>query len=374
LGYSLHASRIGRDFIEPSSEKWFHRSRFNQFTAGQLNEQVYRWFEHRSGRPFFLLVHYNDIHDPYEVPSPYDHLYGQLSEKEKSELQAVKVSHLKYSVEEREDVTAAYDDAVRYVDSQVGELLRFLEDSPEWSNTYIILTADHGEAFGEHGTYTHGWDLYREILHVPLLIAGPGVPAGVRVSHIATTRRIFATALEWGGAKGAVLHRVSLARLWSPDYVPESADEPVLSEMCDIILPPTPQGVISITTREWHFIYSPDHRRTRLYHWPTDPLERQDVSELPENQAIVQSLKARLLAIVGRSYRPWRDLRYLQAISGADLSSGLDARNLDQSIPGPRLAPSAVGAAQAMFPPNPETPRTMDPDEDLVRSIPYAEP
>ena len=74
LGYSLDATRIGREFIEPYSEEWFHRSRFNQFTAHQLNEQVYRWFDHRSDRPFFLFLNYNDAHEPYEVPSPYDHL------------------------------------------------------------------------------------------------------------------------------------------------------------------------------------------------------------------------------------------------------------------------------------------------------------
>jgi arylsulfatase A-like enzyme len=374
LGYSLHASRLGRDFIEPASEKWFHRSRFNQFTAGQLNEEVYRWFEHRSGRPFFLLVHYNDIHDPYEVSSPYDHLYGQLSEEEKSELPEVKVSHLKYSARERGDVIAAYDDALKYVDSQVGELLRFLEASPEWPNTYVIITADHGEAFGEHGTYTHGWDLYREILRVPLIIVGPGVPAGVRVQHNAATRRIFATALEWGGAKGAILRRAGLPRLWSSDYVPELPDEAVLSEMCDVVPPPAPQGLISITTSEWHYIYGPGYHRTRLYHWPADPLEQHDLSELPEYQAIMESLKARLISIAGSSYRPWRDIRYLQAFSGLAYPSGTDPSRLDPSLLGSSLAPRVPGAVQAMFPPNPEAPHTINPDEDLVRSIPYAEP
>ena len=98
----------------------------------------------------------------------------------------------------------------------MGELLRFLERSPEWSNTYVIITADHGEGFGEHDTYSHGWNLYREVLHVPLIIAGPGIPAGVRVKDIARTRQIFATALELAGVKGAVLRRTSLTRLWSP--------------------------------------------------------------------------------------------------------------------------------------------------------------
>ena len=94
LGYSLDATRIGREFIEPYSEEWFHRSRFNQFTAHQLNEQVYRWFDHRSDRPFFLFLNYNDAHDPYEVPSPYDHLYGHASKNAKHLLHTAKLGSL----------------------------------------------------------------------------------------------------------------------------------------------------------------------------------------------------------------------------------------------------------------------------------------
>src|ERR1019366_10524505 len=88
---------------------------------------------------------------------------------------------------QRQSVITAYDNSLKYIDSQVGELLRSLERSPECSNTYIIITADHGEAFGEHHAYTHGWDLHREVLHVPLVVAGPGIPAGVRITAIANT-------------------------------------------------------------------------------------------------------------------------------------------------------------------------------------------
>ena len=110
---------------------------------------------------------------------------------------------------------AAYDNALKYIDSQVGELLQFLERSPEWSNTYVIITADHGEGFGEHDNYTHGWDLYREVLHVPLIVAGPGIPQGVRVKDAARTTQIFSTALEMAGMKQAVLRHNSLSRLWN---------------------------------------------------------------------------------------------------------------------------------------------------------------
>src|SRR5208282_1068903 len=231
IGYDLDATRMGHDYVEPYSEQWFHRSRFDQFNAHQLNEQVYHWFDHRSDRPFFLFLNYNDAHEPYEVPSPYNHLYGAISADAKQLVHTTRPARFYLPPHERDGAIAAYDGCLNYVDSQMGELLRFLERSPEWSNTYVIITSDHGEGFGEHHSYSHGWNLYRELLHVPLIIAGPGIPAGVRVADIATTRQIFSTALELAGMKEAIVHRSSLTRKWMTSYVPRNPDEPTLSEL-----------------------------------------------------------------------------------------------------------------------------------------------
>jgi arylsulfatase A-like enzyme len=364
LGYSLDASRIGHDFIEPYSEEWFQRSRFNQFTARQLNEQVYHWFAHRSDRPFLLFLNYNDAHDPYEVPSPFDRRFGRLSPQAKDRLQRAKYGRYEFSSDERESVISGYDNALNYIDSQVGELLQFLERSPEWSNTYVIITADHGEAFGEHHTYTHGWDLHREVLHVPLVIAGPGIPAGVRVSHIARTRQIMPTALEWAGVNITKLHRFSLVHMWHSDYVPMRPEEPALSEVIDATPPPAPQGMISITTREWQLISCTDEHRDQLYHWPTDPLEEQDVSGLPENEAIVEHLKATILSMVEKSHLPWRDPRYLRSLSGHNFSPDPTVRSPLQPILVSPLLP----------PPENSHSSVQEADKELLRSLPYGEP
>ena len=374
LGFSLDLTRIGRDFIESYSEEWFHRSRFNQFTAHQLNGEVYRWFDHRSDRPFFLFLNYNDAHEPYEVPAPYSHRYGTISENAKRMVFTSETCRFYLPPGEREGVIAAYDNSLSYIDSQIGELLAFLKRAPEWSNTYVIITADHGEGFGEHDdTYSHGLNLYREVLHVPLIMAGPGIPARVRVTDIAKTQRIFGTVLGWSGMKGEVLRRASLARLWSPGYAPKVPEEPTLSEVLENPALPDHRGVISITTREWQLICRPGFGSSRLYHWPTDPSEQQNVAELPENQALVDHLKATLLSIVERSFRPWRDPGYLVALSGPDFSPALEARKSIPSLPVGPLLPRGVGAAQILFPPNPETPESSsNPDEELLKSIPYA--
>ena len=371
LGYSMDATRIGGEYIEPYSEEWFHRSRFNQFTAHQLNEHVYRWLDHRSDRPFFLFLNYNDAHEPYEDPSPYNQLYGRQSSDAKHLLHNAKPARFYLPPSERAGTIAAYDQCLNYIDSQVGDLLRFLGRSPEWSNTYVIITSDHGEGFGEHDTYSHGWNLYREVLHVPLIIAGPGIPAGVRVTDIARTWEIFATALEFAGMTRDVLRRTSLTRLWTPGYAPNTPDEPILSELLDNTPLPFPQGLISVTTREWQLIYRPGYRRNRLYHWPTDPLEQQNLAGLPDNQALVERLKESLLSIVERSYRPWRETGYLQALSGPDFSPDMEAIKPVAALPGAPLLPPGAGAAQSLFPPNPESPESRNPDKELLESLPY---
>jgi arylsulfatase A-like enzyme len=373
MGYSLDATRVGREVVEHFSDEWFHRSRFNQFTARQLNEHVYRWFDHRSDRPFFLFLNYNDAHQPYEVPSPYNNLYGHQSQGAKHLVHTAYPPRFYLPPGEREGVIAAYDDCLHYIDSQVGELLRFLERSPEWSNTYVIITADHGDGFGEHDTYSHGWNLYREVLHVPLVVAGPGIPAGIRVKDTARTLEIFPTALELAGVKGAVLRGASLTRLWGPGHVPNIPEEPAISELLDNTTFTAPHGMISITTGEWQFIYQPGYRRSQLYHWPTDPLEQQNVADLPENQAIGQHLEEDLVSMTERSYRPWRNTRYLLALTGLHFSPDVEAIKSVPSLPEGIFLPQGAGAAQALFPPNPETRRSKskNPDQELLESLPY---
>jgi len=73
-----------------------------------------------------------------------------------------------------------YDADIRYVDDNIGRLLESLGNHLE--NTIIIVTADHGEAFGEHNSLGHG-TLYEELIRVPLIIAGPGIKAGAVVSE-----------------------------------------------------------------------------------------------------------------------------------------------------------------------------------------------
>jgi choline-sulfatase len=108
-------------------------------------------------RPFFLWIHYVDPHAAY-VP----HAEFPFGSKGRD----------------------LYDAEVAFVDRHVGRLLALLDQPPFAERTAVLLTSDHGEAFGEHGLYRHGFEVWEELVHVPLVVRVPGVAAG----HVETRR------------------------------------------------------------------------------------------------------------------------------------------------------------------------------------------
>ena len=74
-----------------------------------------------------------------------------------------------------------YVAGIRQTDTNVGRLIEYLRDRNLLDDTLVVLVSDHGEEFLEHGSVLHGRTQYQEIMHVPLILRGPGVPKGVRV-------------------------------------------------------------------------------------------------------------------------------------------------------------------------------------------------
>jgi choline-sulfatase len=110
------------------------------------------WLNRHAQQPFFLWVHFYDPHDPYDPPPPFRARYAG----------------------------SPYDGEIAYTDSAVGRLLSGLQSTGVYDRTLIVVVADHGEAFGEHGEQSHGLFLYDETLHVPLLMKAPGARAAAK--------------------------------------------------------------------------------------------------------------------------------------------------------------------------------------------------
>jgi arylsulfatase A-like enzyme len=158
--------------------------------------------------PFFLFLHYMDVHTPYRPPAEFNlfakdrrssEVLRDLGVKSVLDLQrASRKGPLPMSPADRDRLIDLYDGEIRALDAHLGELLRRLEE--RFPDTVVVLTSDHGEEFLEHGGFGHGDTLYEEVLHVPLIVAGAGVPSGARVPAVVSLVDVTPTLLERVGA------------------------------------------------------------------------------------------------------------------------------------------------------------------------------
>jgi arylsulfatase A-like enzyme/Tfp pilus assembly protein PilF len=115
-------------------------------------DEALEWLDDEDPRPFFAWLHLYDPHTPYEAPEPY-----------RSRFPATR--------------SGAYDAEIAWTDSQVGRLLAALDAAGRLDDTLVAVAGDHGEMLGEHGEITHGFFVYDAAVRIPLILAGPGIPA-----------------------------------------------------------------------------------------------------------------------------------------------------------------------------------------------------
>ncbi|HKI02416.1 MAG TPA: sulfatase [Thermoanaerobaculia bacterium] len=178
--------------------------------AAELTDRVLPWVEAHRNEPFFLYVHYIDPHDPYDnpetvdgrspfEPSPYQ---GRISGRHVQGVYAGKIP-LDDPERDTEHLKALYDSEIHYVDRFIGRLIDSMPPDV-LANTLIVLTADHGEEFREHGGWKHGFTLYEEQIHVPLLVRWDGrIPAGSRLPGTVRLLDLVPTLVGAAGGKAS---------------------------------------------------------------------------------------------------------------------------------------------------------------------------
>ena len=167
--------------------------------ARDINEQALSWLDGISIEDsFFLWNHYMDTHGPYLPVSEYRTLFTDR-EMPDGRLQALYHRAVQepdtISTEDRDLLVDMYDAEVRYTDTQVGQLLAALDRRGLLQETTVVVTADHGEAFGENGNFEHPRYLTPELTHVPLIVRFPG-DVTARVDSTVSTLDILPTFLE----------------------------------------------------------------------------------------------------------------------------------------------------------------------------------
>ena len=135
---------------------------------GATTDVVLSWLTAPRNRPWALYVNFQATHFPYSIPAQATRPFGR------AEPTASTFNYFDYPLEETEIAHRRYCNALAYVDEQVGRIRHYLELTGELDDTLWIVTADHGENFGDHGLVTHGRTLFDIEARVPLFVRWPG--------------------------------------------------------------------------------------------------------------------------------------------------------------------------------------------------------
>lgn len=160
-----------------------------------VDEALRWWSKQPDGQPVFLFLHSYDVHYEYDPPGKYGTLFDRAPER--SDPKYKNYFHFKRNPPTEaqfEHQRAQYDEAIRYVDDQ----FKRIADAAEKAGRQVrfVITADHGEEFGERGAWGHAHTLYSEQLHVPLIMSGGGLPVSV-VQGAVGTQDIAPTIAGW---------------------------------------------------------------------------------------------------------------------------------------------------------------------------------
>ncbi len=168
--------------------------------ADEVVDRALDWLGKEGRGDFLLVVHFFDPHLNYDAPAPFRGSFAdsEMSDEERNAL--MELRPLRQRVRQGEPVDwdfliGAYDEEIAFVDRELGRLWRGLEESGRLAESLVVLTADHGEEFGDHGGFEHGHSLYGELVRVPLLVWGPGVEPGRRAEPVSLVD-VYPTVLD----------------------------------------------------------------------------------------------------------------------------------------------------------------------------------
>jgi choline-sulfatase len=232
--------------------------------GGDTVDRAVRWLNTQSGKPYFLWVHLYDPHMPYTPPSPFKEKY-----KDKP-----------------------YDGEIAYTDQQLGRLLDAVGKKAPRDKTVIAVLSDHGESLSEHGEFSHGVFLYDATLHIAFIMAGPQIPAGLRIKQQVRSIDFLPTLLGLVGVKAS-------GNVQGLSLVPAFSGQTVSTEISyeETLYPKLALGwaeLRGIRTNHWKYIRAP---KPELYDLGQDPGETSNV--IQQHPSEVEKFEAQLKNVIG---------------------------------------------------------------------------
>jgi arylsulfatase A-like enzyme len=286
-------------------------------TASQVADAFVDWQQTIDGAPYFAYLHFMEPHAPYAPPP-------QIASRFSSADEPFVASHppntgvfLPFNPSTplpsaaRNGLIRAYDAEIAYTDQVLEHLLDQIQESSGPAGTLIAVTSDHGEEMYEHQAWGHGHSLHRELLEVPLLLTGPGLPRGLRVERTVELIDLAPTLLELAGLPAPeAMAGGSLVPLLQAEA---GAGEP--EEAFSELFYARTYWARALQQGRWKLIVSRlgERRHVALFDLDADPWERTNIAEqAPE---VVQAMLQRIdeLVAAAEAARPAAEDRELDA-------------------------------------------------------------
>jgi arylsulfatase A-like enzyme len=314
---------LGRPFLRPPADlvwKLFGKSRKE---AAVVNREFLDWLSARqqSVRPFFAFLNYYDAHYPYDLPATGIHRFGAVPSNDRETAVLRDWNDIQKRGPTQWQIAFArdsYDDCVANLDERLGVLLDELDRRSVLERTWVIITADHGESFGEHpGVFVHGTTLYQTESHVPLVVIPPGGATSPKVvTEPVSLRDLAATIVDVAGAKGgSPFPGVSLARFWDASPAPVPPDpSPALSELA----PERPPGsghpgtnfglwpMASLIDGDWSYMRREGDLLELLFNLREDPGELRNLAGDPAMRATLERMREAIGSLTAGPLTPDR--------------------------------------------------------------------
>jgi arylsulfatase A-like enzyme len=218
------AAFVGGGYLWPKSgfKRGFQKYSSNgrHFTNNIASTR--EWIRDHNDERFFLFFHGYDVHRPY-TPSPANARLFAGDYKGNFKIEDLAPNKPRPSEEDLRFAISQYDAEIRDVDDLLGGLLSEWEQMGLLEKTLVIIVSDHGDEFYEHGQVYHAHSLYDELLHVPLIMVGPGVVSAVHTEQVGlidvtpTILSAMGFGSESGGMRGIDLMPVARGERDAPE-------------------------------------------------------------------------------------------------------------------------------------------------------------
>lgn len=269
-------------------------------TTRELTDHAVEFLRQHRDRPFFLWVHYFDPHAPYDPPARFrtkDGPWSQYPPTGKMHQSGLPPDddqepyevRLKRLVETIEFTRSLYAGEIRYVDDALGRVLDELNRLGLEDDTIVCFSSDHGEELWDHDQWGHGFSLYQEQLHVPFIVAGPGIERQTIEARVSQIDFVPTLANLLGLDASPEWHGTSLVPLLRGDELGD-VGRTCFAQGNDF--PLAPEASQTVVSGRFKLIRGKESGRIELFDLVADPDEKTNVAD--QHAEVVQELVQQL--------------------------------------------------------------------------------